>query len=219
MSVIVEFSIPVEEFLLGKALRETSGLSVELEQMIPTGGEAIAYFWVVGEENDRFNEVFEREPELSTFEVIDQLEGRWLYRAEWEPSADTFVQTMVTHDVVLQEADGDTDSWTFQLRFPDSRQLSAFHTDCRERDVDVAIENIYNPIEPGTVELSDLTRAQRSLIQRVHEAGYFEVPRRVTLVEIAEELDISDQAVNERLRRGLSTLIGATLNTGTGVET
>jgi predicted DNA binding protein len=35
------------------------------------------------------------------------------------------------------------------------------------------------------------------------EEGYFAVPRRTTLVEIAEGIRVSDQAVSERLRRAL----------------
>jgi len=211
VSVIVEFSIRGEDFILGRALQETSGLSVELEKMIPTGDASIPYFWVIGQEKVDFERVLEREIELSEFEVIDELADRWLYRATWDPSVDTFVQTLVEYDVVLQQADGDAESWLFQLRFPDSQQLSEFHTDCREQDIDLTVESLYNPIEPASVEMRDLTESQRSLIERVHDAGYFEVPREVTLVEVAEELDISDQAVNERLRRGLSTLIEATV--------
>lgn len=219
MTVIVEFSIPGEDFILGRALQEAPGLSVELEKMIPTGNTAIPYFWAVGEDKEPFDAVLERESELSEFEVIDELDGRWLYRAEWDPSADTFIQTMVKHDAILQEAGGDAESWSFQLRFTDSHDLSEFHTHCREQDIDLTVDSLYNPIEPETIEMGDLTEAQRSLIERVYDAGYFEVPRKVTLVEIADELGISDQAVNERLRRGLNTLIEATLKSETDWET
>lgn len=218
MSVIVEFSIPAEDFVLGRALQRTSGLSVELEKMIPTGDAAIPYFWVLGEGRAEFDAVLEEEAELSEFEIVDELDDRWLYRAEWDHSIDTFVQTMVAHDAVLQEAGGDAESWRFQLRFPDSHQLSEFHTDCREQDIRLTVESLYNPIEPATVEMRDLTEGQRSLIERVYDEGYFEVPRKVTLVEIADELGISDQAVNERLRRGLSTLIEATLKSESSRE-
>jgi predicted DNA binding protein len=41
----------------------------------------------------------------------------------------------------------------------------------------------------------------------------------VTPVEVADELGISDQAVNERLRRGVNTLIEPTLISKTDRET
>lgn len=219
MSVIVDFSIPAEDFILGKALQQTSGLSVELEKMIPTGDAAIPYFWVVGEGTERFDEVLEHEPELSSFDVVDELDQRRLYRAEWDHSADTFIQAVFNSDAILQEAGGDADSWHFQLRFPDSEHLSSFHTDCRAQGIDLSIRSLYNPVEPTTVKSQDLTEAQRSLIERAYDEGYFDVPRRTTLAEMADELGISDQAVNERLRRGLSTLIGATIKSGSDRRT
>lgn len=219
MSVIVGVSIPAEDFILGKALQKTAGITVEVEKMIPTGGSAIPYFWVIGDNKEEFDAVLESEPELSTFEVIDTLDDRQLYRAEWDSSADTFVQTMIESDVVLQEAGGNADSWEFQLRFPDAHQLSEFHTACRQQGIDLAIESLYNPIEPTTIETRDLTEAQLALLERAFDEGYFDVPRRITLVELADELGISDQAVNERLRRGLTTLIGATIKSGSNPET
>jgi len=213
VSVIAEFTIPGADFVLGRALQRTTGLSVELEKMIPMDETAIPYFWVVGEGTEQFDEVLAEEPELTEFEVIDELDGRALYRAEWSTDADTFVRQIASHGAVLQETGGDADRWTFQLRFGDSHQLSAFHTACREQGIDLTVKSLYNPIEPTTGGgVEELTDAQRSLIETVYSEGYFDVPRKVTLVEVADELGISDQAVNERLRRGLQVLIGATLD-------
>ena len=211
MSVIVEFSIPAEDFILGKALRQTSGLSVELEKMIPTSGASIPYFWVIGEGRDEFDAILEQEPELKNFETIDEIDGRRLYRAEWDSAVDTFVQAIVEHDIVLLEAGGNGDAWEFQLRFPDSHELSEFHTHCDEHGIDLTIDSVYNPVEPAAIETRGLTESQLELVERLYDAGYFDVPRKVTLAEIADELDISDQAVNERLRRGLQSLIETTV--------
>ncbi|MFC7007931.1 helix-turn-helix domain-containing protein [Halalkalicoccus salilacus] len=45
------------------------------------------------------------------------------------------------------------------------------------------------------------------------EAGYFKVPKEVTLVELAEEQGVSHQAMSERIRRGVHHLIEQTLIT------
>ncbi len=212
MSVIVQFSIPAEDFSLGRGIQQATDVSVELEKMIPSGDSAIPYFWVIGENQSTFDAILDQEPEISTYAVVDELNGRRLYRAEWDHTVDSFVQAIADHDVVLQEANGGSETWTFQLRFSDSHRLSEFHTDCKDKGIELSVEGLYNPIEPAGLDMGDLTEAQRSLITRVYQEGYFDVPRKTTLAEIAEELDISDQAVNERLRRGLSTLIGATLD-------
>jgi len=48
---------------------------------------------------------------------------------------------------------------------------------------------------------------QRDALSRAVAAGYFEVPRRTTLVELADELDISDTAVSQRIRRGMANVL------------
>ena len=218
MSVIATFSVPAADFILGKALQEVEGITVELEQMIPLGGATIPYFWVIGEGRERFDAVLRNEPELTAFEVIDTVGDRKLYRAEWDSSIDSFVQTMVSFDAALQEASGNGESWSFQLRFADADRLSEFHGTCRERGINLVVESIYNPVDSPSVEAREMTDAQRALVERAFEAGYFDIPRRITLAELADELGISDQAANERLRRGLSTLVEAAVVTDTDPE-
>jgi hypothetical protein len=43
------------------------------------------------------------------------------------------------------------------------------------------------------------------------EAGYHDIPRTCTTVELADKLGISDQAVTERLRRAIVNLVSNTL--------
>jgi predicted DNA binding protein len=43
------------------------------------------------------------------------------------------------------------------------------------------------------------------------EEGYYSIPRGISTKELAEEFDISDQALTERLRRAIITLVTNTL--------
>jgi predicted DNA binding protein len=40
-----------------------------------------------------------------------------------------------------------------------------------------------------------------------YERGFFDIPRRATAADLAAELDVSRQAVSERLRRGYAALV------------
>lgn len=212
MSVIAEFSIPASEFILGKALAVSSHLAVELDKVHPTGGKAVPYFWVVGEGRAQFDTVLKREPELTSFEVVDELDGKALYRVEWDASVDTFIQTVFSHDVTLQEMRGDGESWMFQARFPDSHVLSEFHTACIEAGVDLTVERLYNPIDPS-LGGQGMTEPQRELLEKAYQRGFFDVPRQITLSELADEEGISSPAVSERMRRAIQALIESTRTT------
>lgn len=57
-----------------------------------------------------------------------------------------------------------------------------------------------------TVPLSD---KQMETLQTALECGYFEVPRGITLKELAKELGCSHQATSERLRRANNRIVTA----------
>lgn len=69
-------------------------------------------------------------------------------------------------------------------------------------------------IDPGPVQSEvhsrSLTRDERETLRRALELGYFEVPRGVTLVDLAEDLDRSDVEVSRSLRRGMGTVLRTT---------
>jgi len=58
-----------------------------------------------------------------------------------------------------------------------------------------------------------LTDQQHEALRTAYELGYFEIPRRASLQEVAAELDISASSVSERLRRAQTRLIEETVAT------
>lgn len=52
-----------------------------------------------------------------------------------------------------------------------------------------------------------LTDAQLAAVRTAYELGYFEIPRRASLEDVADELDISASSCSERLRRAQTHLV------------
>ncbi|MFP8951959.1 helix-turn-helix domain-containing protein [Natrialbaceae archaeon A-arb3/5] len=65
------------------------------------------------------------------------------------------------------------------------------------------------PEPPG----DGLTNPQHEALRTAYELGYFEIPRRTSLEEIAAELDIAASSVSERLRRAQTQLVQETVAT------
>jgi len=61
-----------------------------------------------------------------------------------------------------------------------------------------------------------LTAAQREALSAAKEHGYYEVPRKVSTRDLADELDMSHQNLSELLRRATSKLIDETLTISAG---
>jgi hypothetical protein len=63
-----------------------------------------------------------------------------------------------------------------------------------------------------------LTDSQHRVLELASRRGYFEVPRDVTLKELADEVGVSHQALSEQIRRGTGALVEDTICIGTFPE-
>ncbi|KUH34569.1 transcriptional regulator [Thermococcus celericrescens] len=61
--------------------------------------------------------------------------------------------------------------------------------------------------EPESSPLSKLTKRQAEVLLLAYKSGYFDEPRKVTLRELAEMLNLSPSTVKEHLRKGLKKVL------------
>jgi predicted DNA binding protein len=66
-------------------------------------------------------------------------------------------------------------------------------------------------MEPNQGCTPELTTTQRELLESALRRGYFGVPRRVTLAELASAHGLSDREASELLRCGLGTVVDDTV--------
>jgi predicted DNA binding protein len=217
MSVITEISVPAEDFALGRSLDGVESTQFELERMVPTTDAVVPFFWAHDTDPDALATSLKADEDVISVRMLDQLDHRALFRVEWVPDINGLVQSIIEHEAAILEALGTTDRWEFQLRFPDSADVSSFQAALTEADVDFDLRRMYNPDDPET-DVSELTPAQRETLMMALERGYFAIPRETNLMEIADDLDISDQAVNERMRRGMAKLVVSSLTAGADAE-
>lgn len=214
MSVVAEFTIPAETFGLGRLLTSESAVRIELERLVPTGTEVMPYFWVEMVDGDF--ETFERElredPLVAGLNVLDRADGETLYAIEWERIPESLVQSITRAGGAILEGRGLDGNWRFTLRFPDHSHLAEFNEFLTDYDIDIHVERVYTRGGDRRREyVFDLTDEQRETLTSAVRRGYFEVPRGVTLTDLAEELGITRQAASERVRRGANTVLGAVL--------
>lgn len=211
MSVIAHFSVPAEDFPLGRALEVDTGTRIRLESMVPTRSAVIPYFWVRGADPEAIRRTLADDPLAERVEIVDRIDGEALFRVDWTSEINGLIGAIIDRDAVIMEGVGSGDSWNFQLRFSNYNDLSAFYRECVTREVPLELKQVHNPVESGRRTRFGLTDEQRETLVTALEAGYFSVPRETTLVELGEAMHLSDSAVSQRMRRGLSALISATL--------
>ena len=213
MSVIVELTIPADEFELGQILRVERPTQITLETLVPLGGRPTPFLRLKNDARETFEQSVREHPAVDNVQFISTHKDETLYALEWKPSEESVFQELTDIGAALLGASGTADTWELELRFPTHKSLSNFQEYYVERGLKVTILRIYNPTKPDVGPWFGLTTPQRETLAHAVESGYYSLPRAVSTKDLAEEFDISDQAVTERLRRGITTLVTSTLLT------
>jgi predicted DNA binding protein len=212
MATEATVTVPSEAFPLGTVFETLPGVEVEIERIVPGVDVVIPYFWVRGVATDDVEAAFSTHSGVKDLRSIDSVADEHLLRVEWEPEYVGILTTLTETAVVLTEAVGTDEQWTFDVRGDTRDDVAEFLRLCRERDIPVTLTALHalTPVETATE--AALTDAQQEALELAYERGYFESPRQVTM----EELGITQQAVASRLRRGTRSILGQTLSALTG---
>ncbi|QPV62763.1 helix-turn-helix domain-containing protein [Halosimplex litoreum] len=200
MTLTADVSVPHDALTLGgKPLR--AGLTVEFETVVPVGGTARVLFWV--EDDDAFDRWSDGGTDDRPARV-DAVDGRVLYQDELGPEAGPIVEPIREDGVHIVAGVGDADGWRFRLLCADRRSLSEFSVRVTDRGVPVTLDRIRRDDDRTAPPLST---EQQTAVLRALDGGYFDIPRRTTILDLAESEGISDSAFSQRLRRGLRAVL------------
>jgi predicted DNA binding protein len=214
MAVIVRGSIPAEELALNHVLATLPDVSLEVERIIESGEESVMpLVWVRGADRETVDAAVEDDPTVNESAVLAWFEDEHLYRMGWVDRVRLLLGMVTNFEATILDAFGDRDRWQFRVLYPDRSRFAKTHDFCDEHGLtfDVAAVREMDGEPAGRYGLT--TDQYETLVLAV-ERGCFDVPRSVSLGELAEETDVSHQALSERLRRGIEALVEDTLVIG-----
>lgn len=183
---------------------------ISVERLHATrSGSLRSIFWVHGDAEASLAEVLLDDPTVTSVRELSKTEDAWLYRADHAASTDiseTYAAA-VANDIMILNAVGDAEGWLLKCWMPTRKCLSAFRDQCVSQGVELTIRSMYNDEPHSAGELYGLTEPQREILLLAAKTGYFQIPRDITLADLAARLGLSSQAASERLRRGMRTLV------------
>ncbi|WP_323190129.1 bacterio-opsin activator domain-containing protein [Halostella sp. PRR32] len=220
MPTIAEFSHPSTEFVLGRALQEDPGVTVEVERIVAdTTNRVTPFFWARGDGIDEFHDALRTDPSVKDVRRLDDSsEGRF-YRAEWDENAEPLVYALDDVGATILDAVGDDGKWHVRILFPDDESLAEFHDLCAAYDLSFELVRLYKADTTSDPAVQHLTDEQREVLELAYDQGYFSVPRETSMEELANELDISTNAISKRLRRAHETVLEETFEGVRGTAT
>jgi predicted DNA binding protein len=210
VATVIDFTSPAAEFPLGSVFEALPEATVELERLVPYDKHVVPYFWVRGAAATDIEGAFGDHPGLTSVRLVDSVESEYLMRATWDREYVGVLTALSETHVAVLSGVGTSDGWQFEVRGESRERVSAFRSYCTDNDIPITITAVH-ALVPIQDEEYGLTEAQREALVLAYETGYFSSPREVTLAEVAAELDITQQSLSSRLRRGHRQLVGATL--------
>jgi predicted DNA binding protein len=209
MIVIADITVPSNAFELGRLLDEFPNARIELERIVPLRDTIIPLFWVTGSGPDEILDALTDSPLTAEARFLTDDGNRQLFEVRWTSDVDGLVTALVETEAKMLEGSSTGEGWDFRLQFRNREDLSRFRELAEASDIPIILRRLYNPNFPR--DESVLSSEQAEALMYAYEQGYFEVPRSVTVTELADHFGISDNAFSQRLRRGLSALVFETM--------
>ena len=215
MATIAELRIPTEEFALHDTLTAIPDAIFELVQVVVHDTHhAIPYLWAMTDDFDGLEAALREDSSVKGVELIERLDGEYLYRMEWVYRIRILVHVIIEEGATILNARGREDRWFFRVLFPDRDALSQTHDFCDDASLTIEVTRVYE-LDRTRSGRFGLTEEQYVTIMLALDRGYYDVPRKTDIQGLADELDLSHQAVSERLRRGHRNLVKNGLGWGT----
>ncbi|GAA0646670.1 helix-turn-helix domain-containing protein [Salarchaeum japonicum] len=207
MSVLLTFRVPSDAISFGRAAR-AAGVSVTVDPLVPleSGTRSIHVEGAADADFATFEQELHATGNVSEFSVLDEHEDSRRYSLSWTNDAGSMFADLRDAGAHVLSAGGNGDYWEFETRFQTQDDLAAFSDQRQARDSPLEVLSLQ---KDGLRENAafGLTDDQHETLLAALDAGFYDVPRDTTTVELAETLGISDQSLSERLRRAHAALI------------
>ncbi|WP_049900402.1 helix-turn-helix domain-containing protein [Natrinema sp. J7-1] len=208
MTSIADIEIPADGTGTGELFEAVPSLTCEMERVIASSGHGL---WLSGPSQPEIESALDEASAIGTYSLISSDEDRWLYDIKFEPdTVDPFEFTLEENGTVLS-ASASNGTWLLSVRVVDRESVSSLYDRLDDNGVTPTIVRLFDLAEESHSQCGLTARQYETLVAAI-DHGYFEIPREVSMQELSEELDISHQALSERLRRAYRALVTSELN-------
>lgn len=211
MSIIAEFRLSDAPLVLMSSVRAAPGMTLRREwSFTDDESDPVMFVWASGGDFEAFEAAIPDDPTIREYERIDDEGDQRLYRVVIDRSVSTNPAPIDRKTGASRlSIETTVDGAVLEVRLPDRGVLQEYVRLLREEGFSVELLRAHPAGKPDAP--SDLSEKQAEALTVAHERGYFEVPRGTDLGTLADELGVSEQALSERIRRGLSAVLDETV--------
>lgn len=212
--LIATFVLPSEAIALTETLHDLHEIEIKAERIAAHSTEwTMPCLWITHPDFDRVDDALREDPSVDSIVESNEFDEEKYYQLDWSDSVIDRINTYLDQEASLLEAKASNEGWRIQIRFALRDQFDAFCSQMDERDEGYELLELVKPSAPRQ-SVGQLTPRQRDTLVAAMEYGYYKIPREISANELAAKLEISQQALSERLRRATENLIDSRLTTG-----
>lgn len=212
MGTIVDVLVSTGEFALAETFDRVPDAVFEPIQVVahePRG--AMSLLWAGSSDLERLDGALRADETTSAVTQLSMDTDHALYRVTWCGGTRAVTDTFVEANGTLLNAYGTADCWSFRVLFPDQAAVSSAYNVWRDRGFDPSIRHVNELADTIQYGGTGVSQCQHEVLIEAFRAGYYDIPRGLTLGELATNFDVSHQALSERLRRGHRALVEGAL--------
>lgn len=201
MTSIVEAAVPADQLGLAATLRAVPDTRVDAVRTVAAGSESMLPVLVFDGHYEDVEPALRDDPSVASVSPLATLEKECVYQVEWTADASDRLETMFPEEGAVMRTRAADEKWCFRALFADRGPMEEWYHGCRDAGLDVDVESVHDPTESVRSRQHGLSRKQYVALETALQHGFYDIPRKVTLEELADEFDVSHQALSERLSR------------------
>ena len=199
------FELPATGFALIELFERVPDAAVEIEPAVANPDDH-ALLMIEADAHRDLDAALRSSPSIAAVERFGREEHRARYRVTWEGHARRVLRGLVAEGVTLIDLHGASGRWKLRVLAPDRAAIARAYEVLEDLGCDPNCRNITR-FGDGLGNHAGVTDKQHKALTRAFELGYYDVPRGLTIEELAADLGISHQALSERFRRAHKGLI------------
>ena len=217
MGTIAVVDVPVSDLALAETVERVADCRAELERAVAADTDDSLSVWIDGSDQSEVEAALDADPSVVEAVEVTEENDATLYDLTLDSQHPSARQTVCEHGGVMLEAHTEGETWTVHVRFPDRECLSDATEAFERKGIGLEVVRIHDLAETHRSALG-LTDSQLEALQTALNSGYYEVPRKSGLKDIADELGESHQSLSEKLRRAHQTVVASNVADGAGTE-
>lgn len=199
------FDLPAAAFALADLFERVPDARAELDPTIANPADHALVVVHADADERAVDAAIRSDTGVAAVERFGERADGWAYRITWEGRPHRLVRRLVAAGVTVLSARGRGGRWRLRVFAPDRAGIRRASDVFEALDCGADCRSVSRfASEPARSRLTD---DQREALRAAFEAGYYDVPRNVTMGDVSERLDISHQALSERFRRAHGKLV------------